>query len=62
MKTETNLVSEVALNVGAICIGNGGGHKDKAGGNIVRELMIKKYSETEILDVIIERMNEILYV
>lgn len=25
MKTETNLVSEVALNVGAICIGNGGG-------------------------------------
>ncbi|MDY5846654.1 MAG: DHH family phosphoesterase [Bariatricus sp.] len=43
-------------------IGNGGGHRDKAGGNIVRELMIKKYSETEILDVIIERMNEILYV
>ena len=60
MKTETNLVSEVALNVGAICIGNGGGHKDKAGGNISKELMNEKYGQQEITDVIIQRMNEIM--
>ena len=41
-------------------IGNGGGHKDKAGGNISKELMNEKYGQQEITDVIIQRMNEIM--